>query len=83
MSDENHHNRIEIPGDVLVLDAEFCNEALGGATRRTASNLDAQGLPFVLVAGRKYRPLKEGLAWLAKRIQRRGQPPKRRGGQAA
>jgi hypothetical protein len=71
-------NRIEIPGDVLVTDAEFCDLVLGGATRRTGQRLDAKGLPFTMVAGRKYRPLNEGRAWLAARIQRRGQPLQRR-----
>jgi hypothetical protein len=70
--------RIEILDDVLVPDEEFCRLVLGGATRRTASRLEAEGLPFTLVAGRKYRPLKEGQAWLAARIQRRGQKPRRR-----
>jgi hypothetical protein len=73
-------DRIEIPGDILVLDAIFCNEVLGGANRRTATNLEAQGLPFVMVAGRKYRPLGEGRKWLAGRIQRKGAEPKRRRG---
>jgi hypothetical protein len=81
MSLEDHHEpagRIEIPGDVLVLDAVFCREVLAGATRRTAARLEADGLPFVMVAGRKYRPLREGQAWLAARIQRRNQPRRRR-----
>jgi hypothetical protein len=72
--------RIEIPGDVLVPDEDFCQEVLAGATRRTAGRLDAQGLPFTIVNGHKYRPLNEGRAWLANRIVRRGQPPKRRRG---
>ena len=72
--------RIEIPGDTLITDAEFCEVVLAGATRRTASRLDAEGLPFAMVAGRKYRPLHEGRAWLAARIQRRNQStPRRRG----
>jgi hypothetical protein len=70
-------DRIEIPGDVLIPDAEFCRVVLAGATRRTASRLEAEGLPFVMVAGRKYRPLNEGRQWLANRIQRRGQQPRR------
>ena len=70
--------RIEIPGDVLVHDAEFCEVVLGGATRRTATRLEAEGLPYAMVAGRKYRPLNEGRAWLAARIQRRNQRQQRR-----
>lgn len=82
MSPEDHREatgRIEIPGDVLIPDAEFCRVVLAGATRRTASRLEAKGLPFVMVAGRKYRPLNEGRRWLAARIQRRGQQPQRCG----
>jgi hypothetical protein len=63
--------RIEIPGDVLITDADFLDEVMGGATRRTGSRLDSEGLPFVMVAGRKYRPLNEGRAWLAGRIIRK------------
>jgi hypothetical protein len=71
-------NWIEIPGDVLILDADFCAQVLSGATRRTARRLDAEGLPYAMVAGRKYRPLNEGRKWLADRIVRRGRPPLRR-----
>jgi hypothetical protein len=80
MSLEDHRapsSRIEIPGDELVLDAEFCKLVLAGATTRTARNLEAEGLPFVMVGGHKYRPLHEGRAWLAARIQRKNQPPQR------
>jgi len=89
MSLEDHHkpggrlapaDRIEIPGDALIPDSEFCRVVLAGATRRTASRLEAEGLPFVMVAGRKYRPLNEGRRWLAARIQRRGQQPQPRRG---
>jgi len=71
---------IEIPGDVLILDGEFCETVLGGATRRTAKRLEAEGLPFAMVAGRKYRPLNEGRAWLATRIKRLNRPLMRRRG---
>ena len=66
---------IEIPGDTLVPDPEFCDEVLNGATRRTAQRLDAKGLPYVMVAGKKLRPLNEGRAWLAARIVRKSQQP--------
>jgi hypothetical protein len=59
-------DRIQLPNDTLVLDAIFCAEVLGGATRRTGRRLEAEGLPYV--AGRKYRPLNEGRAWLTARI---------------
>ena len=72
--------RIEITNDILILDDDFCKLVLAGATRRTARRLEAEGLPFALVAGRKYRPLNEGREWLASRIQRRGRTPQRRRG---
>jgi hypothetical protein len=76
MSDKDQHDRIQIPDDVLIPDAEFCAEVLAGATRRTARRLEAEGLPFAMVAGRKFRPLAEGQRWLATRIRRRN-PPRR------
>ncbi len=78
MSTELSHRQIEIPGDVLVPDKDFCALVLNGATRRTAQTLDSKGLPFVMVSGEKWRPLNEGRAWLANCIQRRGQAPTRR-----
>jgi hypothetical protein len=75
---ETFQSRIEIPGDVLVPDEVFCDEALGGLTTRTARKFDPLGLPFVMISNRKYRPLNEGRKWLAARIQRKGQPPVRR-----
>jgi hypothetical protein len=56
-------------GDVLIPDAEFAEKI--GATRRTLANHDHEGCPFIMVAGRKYRPLNEALNWIASRIQRR------------
>lgn len=67
--------RIQLAGDVLIPDDEFCDEVLAGATRRTAQRLDSQGLPFVMVAGHKYRPLNQGRDWLAGRIVSK-QPPR-------
>ena len=88
MSLEDHHRdaaerlspaqRIDIPNDVLILDEEFCRVVLAGATRRTARRLEHEGLPFTFVAGRKYRPLAEGQAWLAARIKRNGRSQRRR-----
>lgn len=81
MSDQHPDfaRRIEIPGDVLVTDLEFCVIALAGATRRTATRYEEEGLPYIFIAGCKYRPLKASLAWLASRIKQRNQPtPKRR-----
>jgi hypothetical protein len=62
-------------GDKLVPDAEFL-QAAGGVTARTGNNWDQQGCPFIYVGGKKFRPLNEGLNWLAGRIHRRN-PPRR------
>jgi len=70
--------RIEIPDDVLVSDAEFCATVLGGANRRTAARYEHEGPPFVVIAGRKYRPLAQGRAWLAARIMVRNASSRRR-----
>ena len=78
MSIEFPRPRIEIGDDVLVSDAEFCATVLAGANRRTAKRYEREGLPFVMVAGKKYRPLGQGRAWLAGRIQTRKELPRRR-----
>jgi hypothetical protein len=83
MSNEGHNRRapaerIEIPGDTLLIDSLWCKEVLGGASRKTGNRLDAQGAPYVFIRGYKYRPLLEGRAFVAGRIKRRGQPPTRR-----
>jgi hypothetical protein len=70
--------RIEIEGETLVLDEIFHEEVLAGANRRTGKRYESEGLPYVFIAGHKYRPLREGQRWLANRIQRRNPPPKRR-----
>lgn len=80
MSEPTTH--IVIPGDVLIPDKEFCETVLNGATTRTGQRADRRGCPFVYVNGKKMRPLNEGRAWLAKRIQRRGQAPVRHKGRA-
>jgi hypothetical protein len=61
---------IDLPsGDKLVPDSEFLKLA-GGVTYRTGLNWDKQGCPYVHVGGVKYRPLKEGMSWIASRIKR-------------
>jgi hypothetical protein len=70
--------RIEIAGDVLISDAEFCATVLAGANRRTARRYEREGLPFVMVGGKKFRPLGQGRAWLAGRIKVREVPRRRR-----
>jgi hypothetical protein len=62
---------IQIPDDILIPDAEFAEKV--GATRRTLGNYDNEGCPYAIIAGVKYRPLNEGLTWIASRIQRRNQ----------
>jgi len=76
MSVEERVTRIPLPnGDALILDAEFLGAA-GGVTARTGSTWDKEGCPFAMIGGRKWRPEKEGFAWLASRIRRRN-PPRR------
>jgi hypothetical protein len=65
---------VPIPGDVLIPDKEFREQVLLGATDRTGRELDAKGLPYIFIKGRKYRPLNEGRAWLAGQIVRRATP---------
>ena len=70
-------SRVEIPGDTLLIDEDFCREVLGGCTRRTAKRLEAEGLPFIKLRGRTYRPLNAGRAWLAAQIKVKPQPKHR------
>jgi hypothetical protein len=69
--------RIELQNDVLIIDEDFHREVLAGASRRTGKRLEAEGLPYIMVTGVKYRPLNAGRTWLADRITRK-QPQKRR-----
>ena len=61
---------IQIPGDELVPDDDLAVE--WGTTRRTLGRYDRlpDGLPFVMLSGRKYRPLNASRVWLARRIRR-------------
>jgi len=70
--------RIDVGDDVLIPDAEFCALVLGGIHRRTAARYEREGLPYVMLGGRKYRPLAQGRAWLAGRITVREVPRRRR-----
>jgi hypothetical protein len=60
---------IPIDGDVLISDEQFCQDYLNG-TRRTARHYDHQGLPYVMLAGKKYRPLNACKEWLSSQIKR-------------
>ena len=70
--------RIDIDGDVLISDSEFCSTVLAGANRRTARRYESDGLPYILIRGRKFRPLNAGRKWLASRVQTHKAPPQRR-----
>jgi hypothetical protein len=78
MSEKDQIRRIELGDDFLIPDGDFCQESLGGATRRTSQRLDKEGLPYVMIAGRKWRPVKACRAWLANRIVVKQQAPTRR-----
>ena len=71
MPTETQPGHIAIPGDTLIPDKEFRDEVLLGACPRTGRKLDAKGLPFVMISGKKYRPLAEGREWLKGQIVRR------------
>jgi hypothetical protein len=70
--------RIELSDDVLIIDEDFHKEVLAGASRRTGKRLEAEGLPFLMVTGVKYRPLNAGRAWLSNRITHKNPQQKRR-----
>ncbi len=70
--------RIELPDDVLVIDEDFHREVLAGASRRTGKRLEAEGLPYIMVTGVKYRPLNAGRTWLADRISHKNLQKRRR-----
>jgi hypothetical protein len=71
MSESTASSRINVGDDVLIPDAEFCTLVLGGIHRRTAARYEREGLPYIMLGGRKYRPLAQGRAWLASRITAR------------
>jgi hypothetical protein len=70
--------RIELPDDILLIDSDFHEQVLAGASRRTGKRLEAEGLPFLVVTGVKYRPLNAGRAWLSNRITHKNSQQKRR-----
>jgi len=78
MSIESPVTRIELADDVLISDEEFCALVLAGVNRRTARRYELQGLPRVMIGGRKFRPLNAGRAWLASRIKVRNASRRRR-----
>ena len=73
-------SHINLPnGEQLIPDADF-RQQVGGVSDRTGRNWDQQGCPYTYIGNRKYRPLNEGLTWVASRIQRRNPPRRARGG---
>lgn len=76
-SSETYNKRIQIPGDELVPNQALADE--WGCTTRTVDRYDELGLPYVHVAGRKYRPLRRSREWLARRIREPNPTRRRRG----
>jgi len=65
-------------GDVLVRNDIIAAEY--GSSERGINRGDARGAPFIYIAGVKYRPLNAYREFLAGKVIRRGQAPKRRKG---
>jgi hypothetical protein len=63
-------NRVEIPNDILIRDEDFCREVLGRCARRTAKRYEREGLSYILICGRKFRPLNAGRTLLASRTRK-------------
>jgi hypothetical protein len=63
-------------GEEAVRNDVLANEQ--GTSERTVNRDDSKGAPYLYFGGVKYRPIKEYRAFLAGRIQRRGQAPQRR-----
>ena len=67
--------KIQIPNDELILDDEQARQ--WSCTTRTLRRYEHEpdGLPYVIVGGSKYRPVKGCAEWLARRVR---QPNPRR-----
>jgi hypothetical protein len=74
---EERPERIDIDGDVLIRNDLVA--AQQGGSERTLNREDARGAPYAIINGVKYRPERGFREYLAGKVQRRGQPPKRRG----
>ncbi len=61
---------IQLPNDELILDEEQAKQ--WNCTTRTLRRYENEpdGLPYVIVGGRKYRPVKACAEWLARRMRR-------------
>jgi hypothetical protein len=68
--------RIPLADDILVRNDIIAGTY--GSSERALNRGDAEGAPFVIVAGCKYRPERGYQEFLTSQIQRRGGKPKRR-----
>ena len=72
---------IELPnGDVAIPNEELASKL--GVVIRTLNNYDREGLPYLMIGGKKFRPLNLAMAWVAGRIKRRN-PPRTRSSKTA
>jgi hypothetical protein len=55
-------------GDVARPDEDICKQELDGCTTRTAQKYDKQGCPYLIIKGKKWRPVRGVREWLSKRI---------------
>jgi hypothetical protein len=68
-------DRIDLDdGDYLIPDQAFRAQFMDGAIFRTGKRADDDGLPFTLINGLKYRPVRRGQEWLRSRIKTLGHP---------
>jgi hypothetical protein len=75
-----HPERITLNDDELVRNDLIAAEL--GTSERSVNRGDADGAPFVLVGGIKYRPIRAYRQYLAARIKQKNQPPRRRWGRS-
>jgi hypothetical protein len=71
-----HPERIPLNDDELVRNDLIAAEL--GSSERSVNRGDANGAPFMLVGGIKYRPIKAYRTYLAEQIKRKSQPQRRR-----
>ncbi len=66
---------IKLPDDELILDEDLAKQ--WNCTTRTLRRYEHEpdGLPYVIIGGSKYRPVKGSAEWLARRMR---QPNPRR-----
>jgi hypothetical protein len=74
---EQRPERIDITSDVLIRNDVMA--AMLGGSIRGLNREDANGAPYIHIHGVKYRPQRGYHDYLASKVKRRGEPPKRRG----